>query len=218
MQQIATSTHDIQTKKDALRIIGGLGKPSKMPGKTYGISADLCKTGGKLRKVPGSTCSDCYACKGQYQFQTVKAAHAKRLDKLQHDPRWVSAMVKAIGKEKHFRWHDSGDLQSLEHLEKIMSVVALTPDTAHWLPTREKGIVSRYLQKYGEFPSNVAVRLSAPMIDQKPIPLDGVLTSTVHKEQPPIGFACRAPDQGNECKDCRACWDKNISNVSYLKH
>ena len=52
--------------QEALKIVGGLSKPSKMPGWAYGIPAAECKTGGKLKLVPGSTCEGCYADKGCY--------------------------------------------------------------------------------------------------------------------------------------------------------
>ena len=27
-----------------------------------------------------------------------------------------------------------------------------------------------------------------------------------------------APDQGGKCKSCRACWSRDIPNVTYAKH
>jgi len=38
------------TKKLASDIAGNLGKPSKMPGLSYGISAKLCNVGSKLQR------------------------------------------------------------------------------------------------------------------------------------------------------------------------
>ena len=37
--------------KDAKKITGSLGKPSKMPGFAYGLPAWECKTGSKLAKI-----------------------------------------------------------------------------------------------------------------------------------------------------------------------
>ena len=54
---------------EALKLVGGLAKPSKMPGWAYGIPAAECKTGEKLKKIKGSTCEGCYAEKGCYVFQ-----------------------------------------------------------------------------------------------------------------------------------------------------
>jgi hypothetical protein len=39
--------------QEALKIVGGLSKPSKMPGWAYGIPAAECKTGKKLQDVAG---------------------------------------------------------------------------------------------------------------------------------------------------------------------
>ena len=76
----------------ALKIIGGLSRPSKMPGWSYGLPAKECKTGSKLRKVKDSVCYNCYALKGCYVFKVVQAAQYRRLDSIKN-PGWVSAMV-----------------------------------------------------------------------------------------------------------------------------
>ena len=128
--------------KEALKIIGGsLSKPSKMPGWSIGLPAKECKTGGKLQKVKGSVCYDCYALKGCYVFKVVQDAQYRRLAAIQ-SPQWVTAMVHLINSKKPevFRWHDSGDVQDLNHLKKIYSVCRATPEKRHWLPTREAWI------------------------------------------------------------------------------
>ena len=200
--------------------VGGLSKPSKMPGYGYGLSAFECNTGSKLRLIKNSTCSMCYALKGRYTFKGVKAAHVNRLEAIQ-DPSWTASMTFLINhyckKIKYFRWHDSGDLQSLDHLKKIVAVAMATPQVRHWLPTREAGILKAYHKEGLSLPGNLAVRVSATMIDGKPHSNMG-LTSTVHKNSKAIGFTCKAPKQGNECKSCRACWNINIQNVSYAAH
>ena len=45
----------------------------------------------------------------------------RRLARL-HDPRWVDAMVVLIDDAPVFRWHDSGDIQSVQHLKNIFEV------------------------------------------------------------------------------------------------
>jgi len=126
-------------------ITGSLSKPSKMPGHAYGLPAKECKTGSKLAKVEGSTCSSCYALKGCYVFKVVQAAQYKRLEAIRH-PGWVRAMAAQISAKRStfFRWHDSGDVQNLKHLLKIFKVCTLTPGIQHWMPTREAW-VKKYL-------------------------------------------------------------------------
>ena len=195
---------------EALQIIGGLSKPSKMPGWSYGLPAKECKTGSRLRKIPGSTCYNCYALKGFYVFPVVKEAQYRRLQATK-GPQWVEAMAAAVNSKKStwFRWHDSGDVQDLDHLNKIFEVCRLTPGKRHWLPTREAWIRDHAKR----FPKNLIVRLSMPMVNQTPAG-SWSNTSTVVT----AGASCPAPLQGGKCNDCRNCWNKKISNISYGKH
>lgn len=204
--------------KIATAIAGSLGKPSKMPGRAYGISAELCKVGGALAKVEGSVCFDCYALKSNYTYPSVKQAHANRLGGLS-SLSWTDAMIYKISKagERFFRWHDSGDLQHLQHLLDIVRIAEALPGVQFWLPTREKAVVLEYLRVFHDFPANLCVRVSAAMVDGK-APEGFPNTSTVHKLKAPQGFKCKAPAQEGKCGKCRACWDRSISNVSYKQH
>jgi hypothetical protein len=196
-------------KKEAKEITGGLSLPSKMPGPAYNLPAQACITGAKLVKIPGSVCNGCYALKGRYNFRNVRLALARRLESLDH-PQWVFAMTVLIKGEEVFRWHDSGDLQSSWHLKRIFEVCEATPETRHWLPTRE----AKFLPlNTDSIPKNLIIRMSSHMIDQKPVKF-WPWTSTVSTGS----FTCPASKQGNECKSCRNCWDRNIANVSYPKH
>ena len=200
-------------------ITGTLSSPSKMPCSSYSIPASRCITGSKLRNVEGSTCSSCYACKGQYRFSNVQAALETRFASLEH-PEWVSAMtaqITAANKNGFFRWHDSGDIQSVAHLRNIVLVALATPDIKHWIPTREYKIVADYRKQYGAFPANLTVRLSAHMVDGA-APNMGLPTSTVHSTPNTDSHVCPAPTQGNKCMDCRACWSGDVANVSYHIH
>ena len=113
-------------------------------------------------------------------------------------------------KSKEFRWHDSGDVQDVAHLMKIFEVCELTPETSHWMPTREAW-TKNYLE---HCPKNLVIRFSMPMIDQEAAG-SWPNTSTVVSGE---GRTCPAPDQNNECGNCRACWDPEVKNVAYGKH
>ena len=196
--------------KEAWTLVGGLSKPSKMPGWSIGIPAKECKTGKKLRQIKNSVCEGCYALKGCYVFKVVQEAQYKRLEAIQH-PDWVLAMATLINSKKPdvFRWHDSGDVQDVDHLEKIFEVCRLTPSKRHWMPTREAWIKD-HMHKA---PANLVVRFSSPMIDQGPVK-SWANTSTVSTKS----RTCPAPDNNNECGDCRACWDPLVKNIEYGKH
>ena len=200
-------------KKEAIKITGGLSRPSKMPGFAYNLPATRCKVGSKLAKVKGSVCHGCYALKGRYRFPNVKEALERRYKQAMTNKDWVFGMVYLINtsNKKEFRWHDAGDIQSLEHLQRIFQVCELTPSVKHWLPTRESVILSNI--NADDVPDNLIIRLSASKVDG-PAPKSWPWTSTVVTK----GKTCPAAEQDNECKDCRACWDKSVKNVAYGKH
>jgi hypothetical protein len=195
--------------KQAQAITGSMTRTSKMPGLSYSLPAWECKTGSKLRKIKNSVCSACYALKGNYtRYKAIKAAQYVRLASLNSEL-WTAAIVTQIKRQKYFRWHDAGDVQDLQHLNKIYEVCRLTPGTKHWMPTREAWIKDHLDGK----PDNLVIRFSAPMIDQA-APASWPNSSEVVTE----GATCPAPQQGNSCGDCRQCWDPAVKVVSYGKH
>ena len=209
------------TLKKAKRLTGGgiSNVNKKMPGYTYGLSAQRCRTGAKLVKIPGSTCSGCYALKANYFYPSVKIGHSRRLRSI-NNKTWTAAMIVLINhyEKNNFRWHDSGDVQTVDHLRKICAVAAGTPNIKHWLPTRETRILKEFKRSGGRIPSNLVIRLSATMVNGAP-GKSHQHSSTVHTAGvPPIGEACNASKQGGQCLDCRACWNSDIRNISYEKH
>ena len=197
--------------KDALKITDSFTKTSKMPGLSYSLPAWECKTGWKLAQVPGTPCFSCYAKKGNYtRYPAIKAAQYRRLEAI-NNPQWVEAMAARIKNLKWFRWHDAGDVQSKEHMAKILEVCKLTPDTKHWLPTQER----QFLPAPEEVPANLVIRLSRSKINGPSSKAwaheSGVTTETGTR-------TCPAPDQKGKCMDCRKCWDKEVQTVVYGKH
>lgn len=224
------------------KVVAGcdIGTPKKMPGFSYGLPATACITGSKLANVPGSVCFKCYALKGNYVWPSVQNGMAKRLASINH-PEWIEALVTLIARKQgtaernqsdgiirdsqYFRWHDSGDLQSIQHLENIAEIARRLPEIHFWLPTREYGIVKAWHQAGYIKPENLVIRLSAHMIDG-PLPtalaeqLD-MVTSGVHTPgQEPQGNAieCDAYTRDGHCGPCRKCWDSNVQAVSYPEH
>ena len=59
---------------EALKLVGGLSKPSKMPGGPMVYQQKNARPGPNWLKFPGSTCEGCYALKGCYVFKVVQEA------------------------------------------------------------------------------------------------------------------------------------------------
>ena len=216
--------------KEAVKHTHSLSETSKMPGKSIGISAFDCNIGMKLAKVEGTVCEECYAFRNFYLMPTTKIAHDKRLQLMLEDPLWEDAMTVQVRilKIPYFRWFDSGDLQSVYNLERIVRVCERTPSIHHWLPTKEYQLVAEFLLKGGKIPENLSLRLSGYKFDDPPPKfryghvLSQLQTSTAthldENEQPVAvhGHLCPAHWQKGECGDCRACWSKEVPNVTYV--
>ena len=203
--------------------VGGLSKPSKMPWYGYSIPAIECKTGSILRVLNGSVCSKCYACKGRYSFDNVVSAMNRRWRCLTTDiVEWAAHMVallemKARGSEQYFRWHDSGDVQSYEHIEAIIWIAKQLPHIHFWLPSKERNMFeSERILEAMEGVKNLTVRISAFFIGEVaankhyPTSCVDVICAGV--------FRCPANAQNGKCGDCRACWSKKITTVNYPLH
>ena len=195
-------------KYEAERITGGLSAPGKMPEGSYNLPASACQTGAKLRLIPDTPCYKCYAFKGNYvRYPAVQKALQRRLKSLNH-PQWVEAMTVLVKGQKHFRWHDSGDIQSVDHLKKIFEVCKRTPDTKHWLPTQER----KYLPM-GSYPDNLVIRLSNAKNNTTPGQAWTHWSTVVDSDGD-----CPASKQGNQCGTCRRCWSRDVKHVTYPKH
>ena len=222
--------------KEAWAIVGGLSNCTKMPKFSYGLPAIKCIVGAKLRKVVGSVCKKCYALTGHYLFESVQKAQERRLKSLD-DPRWMEAMTTLInhyhGPDVPFRWHDSGDVQSLLHLVMIVGVAKRTPDVQHWLPTKEKRIVKSFLDVFKKFPPNLNVQMSGYMVDGPPCNMgehsDAVSHHITYTKTSAEGFmihksyVCPVEVEGaisSSCAEaeCYACWDKSVPVVAGRLH
>jgi hypothetical protein len=220
----------LMTLPEARDIAGNLSKPSKMPGYAYSLPASHCQTGQKLAAVPDSVCAGCYATRGNYLYPNVQGALHRRLKGLQ-SPDWPLAVASLIyyhcliiDDQPYFRWHDSGDLQSLHHLEQVVQIAKWLPAVKFWLPTRELQYLAAYVGKHGaRWPKNLTIRLSATLIDG-PLPtgaaaLAGVQVSGVSR----VSWNCPAYENtaltgGSNCGACRNCWNRKIPVVIYKKH
>lgn len=205
---------------EAILITGGLSRTTKMPCPSYSLPAWTCITGSKLQEIEGTTCDQCYALRGNYLTPNVQKAMVYRETRID-DPRWLGSMVfliRDVYALKYFRWHDSGDLQSIEHLHKICKIATMCPETKFWLPTIEYDLVEKYFEQGNIRPENLTIRLSSIMIDgEQPVYLAnqfGLCVSGVSRHE----FTCPASQQDNKCNRCRKCWDAKEFCVIYKKH
>ena len=220
-------SHHQRQYKD--RDMATLSQTSKMPSKSISISAFLCNNGSKFAEIEGSVCHECYARRGFYHMPSVKKAMNTRLEFMQSTT-FVSEMVGMLENERLFRWFDSGDIQDEKMGHDILDVCEQTPWCQHWLPSKEYTWWSAIL-KVRKLPSNVALRMSTPMDDRRPIsgyPCSS--TTFTHEDSPAnVGAVCEAHlnkekhgeytcgISGKHDHVCRKCWDSSVDNIAYPK-
>ena len=165
-------------------------------------------------------CAGCYAVGGNYRWPNVKAPRvSNRAD--WRRPGWVADMVRALERDRYFRWFDSGDMYTVALAEKIYEVARLTPLVKHWLPTRVHKFpkFEPVLTKLRALP-NMALRFSSDSIHGE---FDGRHGSTIVQDGEPLpagAFPCPATlaGHGGTCGDCKACWDPAVPVIAYTAH
>lgn len=201
-----------------------------MPGSSYSLPAAACRTGSRLACRDDAVCHNCYARKGRYTFKKVQAALRRRLESIEH-PLWEEAMIQLIGSTKcrWFRWHDSGDLVSVNHLSNICSIADKLPEKRFWLPTREAATLLCFLREGGSVPGNLTIRYSCPLFDRADVP-PALQNWPISSSGDPAAirslgldvYVCPAvanPEKGKaKCGNCRACWSSRAKHVLYKKH
>jgi hypothetical protein len=197
-----------------------LSKTSKLGTKSWSLQAlDTCpgSVGKDGKLVPA--CSGCYATQGTYHFPDVKKVRADNKEQWK-DEDFVEYFIKALSKQTHFRWFDSGDMYSIDLATKMYEIMVNTPNTKHWLPTRMYKFKKFHdiLNKMASLP-NVKVRNSSDEINgtyTKGLHGSTILPSKEYADKDT--FVCNAPSQGGKCLDCRACYSKDIEVIGYLAH
>lgn len=204
---------------------------SKMPGPSFSLPAGR-SCPGKVVKGKGAICASCYAAKGMYAFKVVVNAQQKRFDWVTECMRatdgyatFVRMMRLAIAAEclKHdmmyFRIHDSGDMFSVKYIRAWTDIARALPWIHFWAPTRSYRIpaMAQALVDLNALP-NVTVRPSALHFGFEPPRIPGLSFGSTADNHEEDVYQCPAHLQGNMCGDCRVCWDRPYTPVSYSKH
>jgi hypothetical protein len=169
-------------------------------GKSLNLPApETCKADCPLMAV-------CYAQKGRFVFQGVKAANQARLDLYKAGP---GAYFERLDQElqasrlTHIRIFASGDCPDQAFATHLIEVLAKNRDKRFWLSTRKPEFFPRT-------PKNVVVRVSHG--------IDGAnvsrVTADVAKATCPATMGKAA-----DCQECgHKCWSRRVKTVVYLKH
>ena len=126
----------VEKMKSELSSTVKLSNTSKLGVKSWSVQAiNTCPASiGKDGQLVDA-CKGCYATAGNYRFANVKALREFNRQAWQEDS-FVQDFIKALHKERFFRWFDSGDMYDLRLANKMLEIMQATPHVQHWLPTR----------------------------------------------------------------------------------
>lgn len=202
-----------------------LSNTSKLGVKSWSLQAiNTCPASLDSNGDLVDACKGCYATTGNYRFSNVKAPREFNRQAWKED-NFVNDFVKALKKERFFRWFDSGDMYSLDLANKIYEIMKATPHVQHWLPTRMHKFSKFYdvIAKMSDL-ENVAVRLSSDSIQGEKVQSflsennSSIIPSEAIDSFKSQGFICKAYEQDGKCLDCTACYDKSVKTVFYVGH
>lgn len=194
---------------------------SKLDGiRSWSLQAlDTCPGSVSSPGVLVDACKGCYATTGSYRYPNVKAPRLENREDWQRIE-WCDDMVKALDKDRFFRWFDSGDMYTLGLAEKILEVMQRTPWCSHWLPTR--------MHKFPKFRAvlhdmqalpNVMVRFSSDSVRGEYVKgLHGSVIVPDAETMPDDVSLCGAYSREGKCGGCRACWNKDVAVIAYPAH
>ena len=194
---------------------------SKLDGiRSWSLQAlDTCPGSVSSPGVLVDACKGCNATTGNYRYPNVKAPRLENREDWQRIE-WCDDMVRALDKDRFFRWFDSGDMYTLGLAEKILEVMQRTPWCSHWLPTRmHKFPKFRAVLRDMQALPNVMVRFSSDSVRGEYV--KGLHGSVIvpDAETLPDGVSlCGAYSREGKCGGCRACWNKDVSVIAYPAH
>ena len=222
--ELNTKVFDLVEKmKGELTSTVKLSNTSKLGVKSWSLQAiNTCPASiGKDGQLVDA-CKGCYATSGNYRFANVKAPREFNRQAWQQDA-FVSDFIKALHKERFFRWFDSGDMYDLRLAHKMLEIMQATPHVKHWLPTRMHKFKKFHavIQKMASL-DNVVVRLSSDSVTGGMVESELTDTNSTIVPEDALGeykgFICQAFYQDGKCLDCTACYDKEVKTVAYVGH
>lgn len=207
------------------KIVSGLKKEIEnyssdlLEGKTINIviSAGNSKIGKcmNVSLAPIITCGNCKECKGFcydvkacLQYENVRKARAKNTAIFRNSMEdFFTQLWKKMAKKrtnKFLRFHVSGEITSIDHLQYMIKTAEMFPDFKIWTYTKMYWIVNQYVREHGGnrqecIPHNMSIMFS----EWKGLPTNNDYDFPV--------FRCVMPEE--EKPDCMKC----PGNCDYCK-
>ena len=189
-----------------------------------------------LTNIKGTCGKHCAQCKNDcYAVRYIKMHHnscvvpyAGNTIIMRNEPDKLRKEIKEYCDKnivKYFRFHTSGELESLEQFRNYCNICDNNPDVVFYIYTKAFEILEKYLEKYEEFPNNLVVNLSdwngeVMQVSNKLLGRCNVFTYDDSKGMMDNLIHCPAVDiDGHEtgitCAMCRRCMKRRHITAVY---
>lgn len=197
----------------------------KLGGRVYVTSL----TSGESCPGASSWCEAlCYAKKGFFQMPTIQQRYQQQLVLLREDPGAYQAQltleVAKLRPGSLFRFHVSGDIDSVEHVGIIAAVTKSRPDVEFWLYTRSYRVtaIRRAVEKQLFQLPNLHVWASTdPSMPAAPEGWREARVFDTEGEAREARFPV-CPEQTGlrpDCQSCGLCWHaKPSARLAFISH
>ena len=162
----------------------------------------------------------CYACKGNFNYPTVKQCYENNLQSFINDQTQTEIdIIKQLTKSNHCRVHASGDFFSREYLNMIISIAIKKPTIKFMAFTKQYELFNAYIEEGNKLPTNLKIIFSV----WADFPMDNPhnfataytkLKSGLDNRIKTTAKACK-----NHCETCLICWNlKKGQQVYFNQH
>lgn len=174
---------------------------------------------------PGLPCyAECYAYHMEKRRTNVRDADMDNYDIWLHNPEFLEEYIVGYCRAvRYFRWHGSGDIPDQDYLEMMVRVARRAPGCTFLAMTKRDKWINAWIDKNGEFPSNLKIMLSAwgtAFVPDNPhnLPVFDVEfdEQAMNVNIPKKAFPCTSL---GGCAHCLKCWHtKPGEHVKNKKH
>lgn len=189
----------------------------------------LTNISGTCGKHCGECFGDCYAVRFiKCHHNTVVKAYAANTVVLRHNPNKLRKSIKEYCNKnivKYFRFHTSGELESVSQLQLYCDICKDNPDVVFYIYTKAFEILEAWIEKKRVFPKNLIVNLSQwndnlrglsdRLLQQCNIFAydDGCVDLSHMKHCPAVDR--KGHETGVTCAECRRCMKKGNATAVY---
>ena len=160
----------------------------------------------------------CYACKGNFQFPSVRASMTNNYNAFCFNRElYFDDIAKRTVLNRFVRWHSSGDIINIDYLAGMCKVARVNRGTRYLCFTKQFEIVNSYISSGHKIPKNLTIVFSNwdNFKCDNPYNLPTAYVRLNENTRVPA----EAVQCNGSCNTCQHCWKmKSGMSVVFDKH